>query len=187
MSGVAYFQLEAVEAGDYVGRRPVLRVVSSDDNAYANYYSKGSGFHVFKTYDGSAHAFTCKANSIDAKNFIEISAYENGHGPTLRAQGEFDTDIDIEYWTKGSGAHKFRGFNGDATAFVVYPVASAVNFLTASSAATGNNPVLQAVGSDTNVGLTLATQGTGKVKVPSLAGTGTRTVVVDANGVLSAI
>lgn len=186
MTDTVYLVFRPAVSGDYVGQRPYLQVVSPDADAYINYYSKGRGFHVFKTYDGSAHAFTCKANSIDAKNFIEISAYENGHGPTMRAQGEFDADIDLEYWTKGAGAHKFRGFNGDAIAFVVYPVVNATNFLTVSSAVSGNNPVLKAIGGDPNVGLTLDTQGSGKVKIPSLAGLGTRTVIVDANGVLSA-
>ena len=44
-------------------------------------------------------------------------------------------------------------------------VASAVNYLEASGAATGGAPVLAAKGSDTNVGLGLASQGTGAVQL----------------------
>jgi hypothetical protein len=39
--------------------------------------------------------------------------------------------------------------------------ASAVNELTVANAATGNNPVISATGSDTNIGITLTPKGTG--------------------------
>jgi hypothetical protein len=47
------------------------------------------------------------------------------------------------------------------------------NFFDYTAATTGNNPVLKAVGTDTNVGITILTQGTGAVNIPSKVGIGT--------------
>ena len=47
--------------------------------------------------------------------------------------------------------------------------ASAVNEFTITNAATGNNPVLSATGSDTNVGLEFTAKGTGTIKFNDLA------------------
>jgi hypothetical protein len=47
----------------------------------------------------------------------------------------------------------------------VTATASAVNEITVANAATGNNPVLSATGSDTNIGITLTPKGTGNVTV----------------------
>lgn len=44
------------------------------------------------------------------------------------------------------------------------PVASAVNYLTLANAATGNNPILAPVGSDTNIAFTLRGKGTGALR-----------------------
>ena len=45
--------------------------------------------------------------------------------------------------------------------------ASAVNEITIANAATGNNPVISATGSDTNINLTLTPKGTGSIFVPA--------------------
>jgi hypothetical protein len=47
--------------------------------------------------------------------------------------------------------------------FGITATASAVNELTVANAATGNNPVVSATGSDTNIGITLTPKGTGDV------------------------
>lgn len=49
----------------------------------------------------------------------------------------------------------------------VTATASAVNEITVANAATGNNPVLSATGSDTNIGLTLTPKGTGNTVLTS--------------------
>lgn len=50
-------------------------------------------------------------------------------------------------------------------------VASAVNYIKETNAATGNGPTMEATGSDTNIDLQLKGKGTGKVKVDSRYGT----------------
>jgi len=49
----------------------------------------------------------------------------------------------------------------------VTATASAVNEITVANAATGNNPVLSATGSDTNIGITLTPKGTGNAVLTS--------------------
>jgi hypothetical protein len=49
----------------------------------------------------------------------------------------------------------------------VTATASAVNEITVANAATGNNPVLSATGSDTNIGITLTPKGTGDAVLTS--------------------
>jgi hypothetical protein len=56
--------------------------------------------------------------------------------------------------------------------------ASAVNEITVANAATGNNPVISATGSDTNIGITLTPKGTGNVTLS----TG-NLVVANGNGI----
>lgn len=54
--------------------------------------------------------------------------------------------------------------------FKVTATASAVNEVTVTNAATGNAPSLSATGGDTNIDLTLAAKGSGKVKINSKYG-----------------
>lgn len=70
--------------------------------------------------------------------------------------------------------------------------ASAVNQINVANAATGTNPVISAVGNDTNIGITLTPKGTGRTNIGQLALDGT-TITTSAaelnyvNGVTSAI
>lgn len=64
----------------------------------------------------------------------------------------------------------------------VSATASAVNEVTLTNAATGNNPVLSATGGDTNIGITLTPKGTGGVVFPAGAvGTPSITTTGDTN------
>ena len=60
----------------------------------------------------------------------------------------------------------------------VTATASAVNEITVANAATGNNPVLAATGSDTNIGITLTPKGTGNAVLTS-----GNLVVANGNGI----
>ncbi|NDC56469.1 MAG: hypothetical protein EBZ69_06635, partial [Alphaproteobacteria bacterium] len=67
---------------------------------------------------------------------------------------------------------------------------SAVNEITVANAATGNNPVISATGSDTNVGITLTPKGTGAIKLsgisyPTADGTSGQTVKTDGSGTIT--
>jgi hypothetical protein len=70
--------------------------------------------------------------------------------------------------------------------------ASAVNQINVANAATGANPVISAIGNDTNIGITLTPKGTGRTNIGQLALDGTTITTTAAelnfvNGVTSAI
>lgn len=59
--------------------------------------------------------------------------------------------------------------------------ASAVNYINATNAATTNAPVLQSAGSDTNIGVTLKSKGTGRVVIQA-GGSSTTAIQVQSSG-----
>lgn len=68
-----------------------------------------------------------------------------------------------------SGDHKFstvEDANGNET-LQLAGVESAVNNIKITSSATGNSPIIEAVGDDTNIGITLTAKGTGAVAMTS--------------------
>ena len=64
-------------------------------------------------------------------------------------------------------------------------VASAVNELTVSNAATGASPSISATGDDTNIDITLTPKGSGSVKTDNLSLNGNTLAVTDTNGDLT--
>jgi hypothetical protein len=64
-------------------------------------------------------------------------------------------------------------------------VASAVNELTVSNAATGSSPSISATGDDTNIDITLTPKGSGSVKTDNLSLNGNTLAVTDTNGDLT--
>lgn len=79
-----------------------------------------------------------------------------------------------------SGTHKFTQVldsNGNES-LKLASVASAVNEVTVTNAATGNAPTVTATGGDTNIDLTLAGKGTGKVRKDAHYGT----ITTDSDG-----
>jgi hypothetical protein len=64
-------------------------------------------------------------------------------------------------------------------------VASAVNELTVSNAATGASPSISATGGDTNIDITLTPKGSGSVKTDNLSLNGNTISVTDTNGDLT--
>jgi hypothetical protein len=67
----------------------------------------------------------------------------------------------------------------------VTPVSSAVNYLDVTGAITTGSPILSAVGSDTNIGITLTPKGTGKVITSSDMTVNTLTVGLGQNNIAS--
>lgn len=94
-----------------------------------------------------------------AVNYYQFSNSATGVPPTLYAVGS-DTNIGLSYVTKGTGSHLFYG-SGTTVQFGITSTASAANYIQVSAAAVGGTPVLQAIGSDANIGLKLAAQGSG--------------------------
>lgn len=127
-----------------------------------------------------------------AVNEVTVANAATGSGPAISSTGS-DSDIDLLLVAKGTGVVKADGvevatisgtqtltnktltapvfadggFIADANGnelIVMETVASAVNEIMVSNAATGNDPVITAQGGDTDVGLNIVTKGAGTLQ-----------------------
>ena len=114
---------------------------------------RASGADLFR-FDGTA---TTPVNGFD---FV---ASATGTAVHLIAQGT-DTNIDAQIRSKGSG-DVILADDGGNQILIGADVASAVNEVTVTNAATGNAPNLSATGDDTNIDLALTPKGTGQVNL----------------------
>ena len=125
-----------------------------------------------------------------AINEVTITNAATGSGPAVQASGG-DTNIDLNFTPKGSGSvvvstgslalttGNLRLSSGasvvdaNSNELIKFPatVASAVNEVTISNAATGSNPSIAATGSDTNISLSFAAKGTGAYNFAGTADT----------------
>jgi len=125
-----------------------------------------------------------------AINEVTITNAATGAGPAIQASGG-DTNIDLNFTPKGSGSvvvstgslalttGNLRLSSGasvvdaNSNELIKFPatVASAVNEVTISNAATGSNPSIAATGGDTNISLSFAAKGTGAYNFAGTADT----------------
>ena len=80
-----------------------------------------------------------------------------------------DANIPIAFWSKGSGATAGMAFRTLAAGvyFSATPVASGVNYLGTNSAIASAAPTLSAIGTDSNISISLVPKGTGTLQVGS--------------------
>jgi hypothetical protein len=95
-------------------------------------------------------------------NYVQVTGAATGLSPVISAQGS-DANIQLQLQSKGTGLLRFA--TGSGLQAYVSDVASPVNQLVFSGAATGNAVRLSALGSDTNIDLALTTKGTGALRV----------------------
>ncbi len=103
--------------------------------------------------------FTEVASAI---NHVNVKNNSVGLGPVISAVGD-DTNIDLQLRSKGSGETVIADDVGNQIMRFA-DVASAVNELQVTNAATGGNPSIQATGSDTDIDVNFASKGTGTVQ-----------------------
>lgn len=100
----------------------------------------------------------------DAINEITIKNAAAGNAPESKATGD-DTNIDYIIRVKGTGA--FQVMDGSGNILATFDkVASAVNYITLLNSATGDTLEVKAVGTDTDIHITLVPKGSGKSKTP---------------------
>jgi hypothetical protein len=109
----------------------------------------------FYTSNGQVLRLTDSTNL--AVNYWQLSSSASGVQVGMAAIGG-DTNIGTNFTTKGTGAHVFSTNAYGSVALVLSHTASAVNYLQVTGAATNNNPVISAQGSDVGVGLTFQTK-----------------------------
>jgi len=98
-----------------------------------------------------------------AVNYIIVKNAATGNAPQLKAEGSDTPDIDFIIKTKGVG--KFQILDGNDNEIAEFhTIAGAVNFLKTVASATGITLTIEAVGTDTNIDITIVPKGTGKFK-----------------------
>jgi hypothetical protein len=160
-SAVNYVQV----AGAATGVAPVLSAQGSDANVSMIYTSKGTYGQGFYTNNGGQQQFSI-AHTASAVNYLQVTGGSTGNTPSFAANGS-DTNIGIVYTTKGTGAHYFYTNSISTPQFVISNINSAVNYLQVTGASTGNAVALSAQGSDTNIGISITSKGTGTVVIPN--------------------
>lgn len=93
-------------------------------------------------------------------NYTNITAVSTGNGPAINAVGS-DADIPLAISPKGTGSLQLR--SGGVGAFVIARQSSSpvANYFYSFAAQAGTPPLFGVDGTDTNVGLTYRTKGTG--------------------------
>lgn len=106
--------------------------------------------------------------TASAVNYLYVVNGATGNSISFRANGT-DTNISIGMFSKGSGQVQLRS---DTNGFILAgdSVASGVNYVGLTNAATGTGPTITSTGSDTNVDLNITAKGTGNLNIPT--GTG---------------
>jgi hypothetical protein len=104
-------------------------------------------------------------NVASAVNYAQIVGAVTGGAPVLSMQGT-DTNIPFAILAKGSSDVSVGGTSATPS-LKVSTVASQVNSFQIYGHATGNSPTLTAIGSDTNIGLSIAAKGTGTISISS--------------------
>lgn len=100
----------------------------------------------------------------DAINEITIKNAASGNAPEAKATGD-DTNISFVIRVKGTGA--FQVMDGSGNILATFDkVVSAVNYITLLNSITTETLEIKAVGTDTNIDITLVPKGSGKSKTP---------------------
>jgi hypothetical protein len=174
------------------GAGPSVAAAGSDTNVDLNLAAKGTGAVRFFsngaekariTSDGKLGiGTTTPTEALDVVGNITASGTINGVAFTSTGGFQLGDGTVAEpslAFTAATGTGFFRPATGTALGLAVggtnalrlNAVASAVNYLSATNAATGNGPTLTATGTDTNVDFNLASTGTGSVLLKTGGGT----------------
>ena len=129
--------------------------------------SGGATAYVLKFYDGSDHiqlgTINTTANTVDWTDSSVTFDIVNDTSPQLG--GDLDTNSAN---IKIDDAHGLFDENNNEQ-LIFQTTGSAVNYAELTNAATGNDVGLAVTGSDTNVGLSISTKGSGKIAFNDLA------------------
>lgn len=172
-SAVNYLQITAAATGGVV----TLAHGGTDATGYLAINAKGGTGYV--DVQSAGQPITRFQGVASAVNYLTVQNRATAAPPFIAAAGS-DADIGIEVYTKSTSF--FRVY-ASALAFVVQGVASAVNYVTATNAATGVGPSLAATGTDASIYLILRAKAAND-SVYLLAASAT---VVQATGVASAV
>lgn len=156
-SAVNYLQA----AGGTTGNEVRLSVQGSDTNAGMWVTTKGNGVIRMETGGGEQFRVTHTASAV---NYWSFTGAATTNGVRLDVTGS-DSGVNAFMVTKGIGVWNFcTGSSSGNRQLQIGHVASAVNYLYLTGAATGNAVTVSAAGSDSNIDFAITPKGTGNVR-----------------------
>jgi hypothetical protein len=105
--------------------------------------------------------------TASAVNYLQVAGAVASGRPSITATGT-DSDIGVDYFSKGTGLHSFRSA-ANGVQFAISATASSVNYLQATGGASGAGATLAAAGSNTDINIVLSPKGAGNVGVGTTA------------------
>lgn len=156
-SAVNYLGLQ----GAATGNRPLIFAEGSDTDIPLDIWSKGTGEIRLHTNLGVKQMQISHTDST--VNYLDATGAAAGNSPVFKSAGS-NTNVGMIISSKGTGNVNFYSHDVGALQVQIGSVASAVNYINIGGAATGNNCVMSTQGSDSNIGLTVYTQGSGAYK-----------------------
>lgn len=171
------------------GNDVVIESIGTDPNIGLEIKGKGTKFVQIlslittQLLDANSLAWAKVISIASAVNELTFSNAATGNDPILEATGT-DTDVGIEIKTKGTGVitaintkiTNIRESVGSALAIVITGAASIVNHFEFKPSITTADLEINALGSDTNIGIKIAPKGTGLVSADNFEGTGTKRI-----------
>lgn len=142
--------------GASTGNTPTLAAAGSDTNVNLNFQTQGTGTIRFNTGGGTQVKIFNKASAV---NFFTLIGAATGGSPAVNVGGS-DTNIGLQLTTQGTGSLSFQTGHGQQIVVADGGV-STVNYLQIQGSPTGSGPIISALGSDSNVNLTLTPKGAG--------------------------
>jgi len=118
-----------------------------------------------------------------AVNYTEITGGTTGNGPTIRAQGE--TNVELNLVSRGTSGINLRTGANTATQFRVGDTAGAVNYIQVIGSTTGTPPVISSQGSDGSLGMKVQWKGTGNFFLQSGSGSYNQLKINGANAAVN--
>ena len=146
------------------------QLVGAANTANLGIYATGGGSIRFYTATGLLEEQLRIAQTASAVNYVQVTGAVTGGNPAISTQGS-DSNIGLGLASKGVAA--VASITNGKVQFDVFGGASAVNYIRAAGANTGFGPVLQVLGSDTNIPLVLQPKGTGALQAQQTDSTAT--------------
>jgi hypothetical protein len=119
-------------------------------------------------------------NTASAVNYVQVTGNISGSRPSISSQGS-DGNVGLTLSSKGNRSIAFNT-NGNAGFEILTPTSS-VNYYQVNGGITGQPPVLQSVGSDTNISQVFQPKGTGAIDLAA----GSSGVNISNGGTVTAI
>jgi len=140
---------------------PLITAVAGATNADIGLVSAGTGAILLATNGSIATTQVRVSHVASAVNYWDFTGAATGSGIRVDATGS-DSGVNGFFVAKGSGVWNFCT-SGSASnrQFQIGHIASAVNYIQATGAATGNTPNFAVGGSDANVYFNYYTKGSG--------------------------